>query len=110
MSSMEVAKITFLDSGRNPTCPSNPKFPNGIIVDMSHGFSKRCDFKIPYPAPRCGIMHVVCNKCKTAAGVTVAGRLDDPHTVIMGCHASKLVEDERLRANEQAFSGILASR
>jgi hypothetical protein len=104
------AMVRFLDKGRTATSPPNPKYPNGVIVDMSQGFTKRCDFKLPYPAPRCGVMHVVCNKCGVSVGITVAGRPDDPHTVIIGCHANKFMLIEDLSKNEKAFDSFLSAK
>lgn len=86
----EQFEIKFLDSGRWPSCAPNPKFPTGMSVDMSKGAQFTCEAKIPYPAPRCGVMTIVCNKCGVSVGVTVAGRVDDPHTVKLPCYGHKL--------------------
>jgi len=77
-------KVTFLDSGREPRCRPNPAYPHGIDVDLSDG-GKYCLVELPYPAPRCGIMLIGCEKCDLLNAVTVAGRADDPRTVKMGC-------------------------
>ena len=77
-------KVTFADSGREPKCAPNPEYPNGQEVDLSFG-GQFCIAKLPYPAPRCGLMVIHCEKCGLTNAVTVAGRPDDPHTVKMGC-------------------------
>jgi len=82
---MMTMKIVFLDSGREPKCPADPAFPDGMDVDLSHGASVCCLVKLPYPAPRCGIMSVRCEKCGLVNMVTVAGRRDDPRSIKMAC-------------------------
>lgn len=82
---MSAIKITFLDSGREPQCPPNPSFPDGMHVDMSMGSSYICTATLPYPAPRCGVMIIGCEKCGLTIAVTVAGRPDDPRTVKLAC-------------------------
>jgi hypothetical protein len=79
-------KITFLDSGREPRCPPNPAYPDGMEVDLSFG-GLWCLATLPYPAPRCGAMLVECDICEIKIIVTVAGRPDDPRTVKVGCEA-----------------------
>lgn len=81
----ETIRVTFLDSGRNPVCPPNPDYPDGIDVDISGGAQRTCVVKLPYPAPRCGAMFIECDRCGTTAYVTVAGRVDDPRTVKLAC-------------------------
>jgi hypothetical protein len=78
-------KVTFLDAHREPKCSPNPKFPNGMCVDLSLGAERICAVKLPYPAPRCGAMLIECEVCDLRVAVTVAGRVDDPHTVKMAC-------------------------
>jgi hypothetical protein len=78
-------RVGFIDSGREPQCPSNPDFPDGTEVDMSHGAAKTCDVSLPYPAPRCGVLVMDCSKCGLRVGVTVAGRRDDPRIAKLAC-------------------------
>ena len=84
-------EIVFLDSGRSPKCPPNPKYPEGIVVDFSQGFGEvdRCIVDVPYPAPRCGAYHVHCKQCGLVVAMTVAGRVDDPRTVVLPCKPDK---------------------
>jgi hypothetical protein len=76
--------VKFLDSGREPQNQPNPNYPSGVTVDLSGG-RPFCATAIPYPAPRCGVMMVTCSECGYKVGVTVAGRIDDPHTVKLPC-------------------------
>lgn len=78
-------KIVFLDSGREPQCAPDPAFPNGRELDISKGAAKTCVATLPYPAPRCGVMMVKCERCGYSAAVTVAGRPDDPRNVTLPC-------------------------
>ena len=81
----QAIKVMFLDSGREPKCAPNPYFPEGQNIDLSLGASKTCAVELPYPAPRCGVMLAKCGKCGLSVGLTVAGRVDDPRTVKLGC-------------------------
>jgi hypothetical protein len=85
MSDNPKSTVTFIDSGREPQCPPNPDFPEGMEIDLSNGERPACGFKIPYPAPRCGVMVAHCGDCGRSAGVTVAGRVDDPKFVTFAC-------------------------
>lgn len=86
---MEQAfKVEFLDSGREPKCAPNPRYPSGMDVDLSHGATPVCVAQLPYPAPRCGAYVVECEKCGLRVGLTVAGRTDDPRTVKLPCKHS----------------------
>jgi|GEM_PF-2119885 hypothetical protein len=78
-------KIEFIDGGRELRCPPDPAYPNGIDIDVSKGTMMTCSTDIPYPAPRCGLMRVVCEKCGILVVLTVAGRLDDPRSVKIPC-------------------------
>ena len=82
---MEQIETEFIDFEREPKCKPNPKFPNGIDCDLSEGSSLTCFARIPYPAPRCGLMQVHCKKCGLTVAMTVAGRPDDPRSVKLAC-------------------------
>jgi hypothetical protein len=75
--------IRFLDRGREPQCPPNPKYPNGIDIDMLE--RPACLVKLPYPAKRCGVWIIECSKCGRRDAVTTAGRRDDPRSYMMPC-------------------------
>ncbi|MBO0710761.1 MAG: hypothetical protein J2P47_05715 [Acetobacteraceae bacterium] len=77
--------IFFHDSGREPKCPPNPDYPDGIDVDMSRGAEKICTVDLPYSAPRCGVIVLECARCGLRNGLTVAGRRDDPRSVRVAC-------------------------
>lgn len=77
--------VKWIDRGREPTQPPNPKYPDGIDVDMSKGAGKTCQAALPYPAKRCGYWSVLCEKCGYTAIITTAGRRDDPKSVRLPC-------------------------
>jgi hypothetical protein len=77
-------RVKWLDHGREPQCAPNPDYPDGKDVDMSDG-RKCCETALPYPAKRCGIYIVRCERCGLTAGITTAGRPDDPRSVKMRC-------------------------
>lgn len=77
--------VKWVDRGREPQCPPNPEHPEGIDVDASHGASKTCQTKLPYPAERCGLYVVKCNSCGMSVALTTAGRTDDPRSVTIAC-------------------------
>jgi C4-type Zn-finger protein len=41
--------------------------------------------ELPYPAKRCGLFLVICDKCGYSAAITTAGRPDDPRKVTLPC-------------------------
>jgi len=83
-------KIHFIDHKREPKCPPHPDYPTGKDIDISDGASATCKTELPYPAPRCGVMVVECEKCGLKVGLTVAGRVDDPRTVTLACWSHRL--------------------
>jgi hypothetical protein len=85
---MEKFKIKWFDWGREPRCPSDPDFPNGIDIDCSRGISPTCRANLPYPAKRCGEYHVKCLLCGINAMITTAGRPDDPRSIKLPCKRS----------------------
>ena len=78
-------RISWVDRGREPKCPPNPKYPLGIDIDCSDGAKLTCSTKLEYPAKRCGVYLVQCMICGKTAGVTTAGRPDDPRMVRLAC-------------------------
>lgn len=80
--------ITWVDIGREPQVAPNPAFPNGIDVMVGTVLQNRCKSDLPYPAPRCGLHHVVCGICGISAAITAAGRPDDPRSVSLPCRIS----------------------
>lgn len=86
---MDIAQfdIKWLDSGREPQCPPNPAFPNGIdIPSPRHGEPgfRFCTVTLPYPAKRCGSYLIKCKSCGFTVAVT-AGRPDDPRSIEIDC-------------------------
>lgn len=77
--------VKFVPSGRGKAqCPPNPNFPKGMALDFA-GVNKGCVTAIPYPSPECGAQIITCAECGLKAVITVAGRIDDAHTVIVPC-------------------------
>jgi len=84
-------KIDWIDSGREPQCPPNPDFPNGIDVKLAGVFSgvPTCTVLLPYPARRCGHYMVKCKVCGVSVAITTAGRPDDPRSATIPCAQAK---------------------
>lgn len=78
-------KIEWIDRGREPQCPPDPAYPNGKDIDMCEGDFPTCRVELPYPARRCGVYIIECEKCGVRVGVTTAGRPDDPRSVEIAC-------------------------
>jgi len=76
-------RIEWLDAGREPRARPDPAFPDGVDIDT--GERPACKAVLPYPARRCGAYVVTCQRCGSNAGVTTAGRRDDPCSVMMVC-------------------------
>lgn len=80
--------VVFVDAGRKATEKPNPRFPDGMRVDLNiNPLHKSCTRNLPYPAPRVGSYIVSCRECRFSAGITVAGRADDPRVVTIPCKA-----------------------
>ena len=78
-------KISWIDREREPQCPPNPNYPNGMDIDSAKGAVKSCKTDLPYPAKRCGVYIVKCLNCGYTAAITTAGRVDDPRSVTLPC-------------------------
>lgn len=77
--------VEWIDAGKEPQCQSDPKYPNGVDVDVSSGRSPSCKIELVYPAPRIGIYLVRCKFCDMRVACTTAGRIDDPRSVKVAC-------------------------
>jgi hypothetical protein len=73
------------DAGRIPRAAPDPRFPNGLDVDLSCGATRTCSTLLPYPAKRIGMYSIECLRCGLTAAVTTAGRPDDPRSVKVAC-------------------------
>lgn len=80
--------VQFIDAGRQPTQPPDPKHPDGVWVDLAADAKKSCTRNLPHPAPRCGRYEITCQTCGYRAVITVAGRADDPSMITMPCRAN----------------------
>jgi len=82
---MSLLNVTWVDSGREAQCPSDPRFPHGMDVDVSGRAIETCQTDLPYPADRCGYFVVKCAKCYQTVLMTTAGRADDPRSIKLAC-------------------------
>ena len=78
-------RVAWIDLKRQPTAKPNPRFPNGVDVDLSNGAPINCTAQLPYPARGCGYWVVKCSVCGIQALATAAGRPDDPRSVMIAC-------------------------
>jgi hypothetical protein len=78
-------RIEWYDHEREPLCAPDPKYPNGIHLDLSFHAKQACLVNVPYPAKRCGHYRIECDACGVNVAVTTAGRPDDPRTVKLRC-------------------------
>ena len=85
----EQFEIVWEDHHRDPQCPSNPDYPNGIDIDVSRGREPACTALLPYPAKGCGLYIIHCRMCNINIAVTTAGRPDDPRSVRVSCKPSR---------------------
>lgn len=77
--------IEWFDHEREPACPPNPAYPDGVHLDCSEGMMLSCLVELPYPARRCGLYRITCQTCQMRIGITTAGRPDDPRSVRVAC-------------------------
>jgi hypothetical protein len=80
-----VHKVEWVDSGAWPKNKPDPRYPDGIALDVSMGAARSCLVELPYPARRCGYYAIECEMCGTTAAVSTAGRPDDPRSVKLAC-------------------------
>jgi hypothetical protein len=78
-------ELRFIDGGQEARCKPDPKYPDGMDLDISGGAMISCIIPLPYPAPRCGMYDVECKVCGFTAMVSVAGRADDPRSLRIPC-------------------------
>jgi hypothetical protein len=78
-------RVVFFGDGRKAQSPSNPRYPNGMDIDVSGGKLPRCSVDLPYPAKEVGRFLVSCRICGSQSVVTAAGRPDDPRSVKIPC-------------------------
>lgn len=77
--------VEWIDSGKEPQCKPDPAYPQGKDLVIAAGNVPSCMILLPYPAKRCGIYIVECNRCHTRVGCTTAGRTDDPRSMKIPC-------------------------
>ena len=77
--------IEWIDAGKEPSCAPDPRFPDGIDLNVAGASTMHCTTALPYPARRIGVYLVVCRRCGKRAMITTAGRPDDPRSVRIAC-------------------------
>jgi hypothetical protein len=77
--------IFWQDFEREPQCPADPNYPNGVDLKFPARYTLTCTVALPYPAKRCGAYMVECKRCGTRVGITTAGRRDDPKSAQIPC-------------------------
>jgi hypothetical protein len=82
---MSDFQIEWVDGLCAPKGVGDPRYPDGIHLDITGGRSPSCQVGLPYPAPRCGFYVVACDSCGVRIVVTTAGRTDDPRSVRIAC-------------------------
>ena len=80
-----MIKVTWIDGGREPKIAPNPKYPDGIDVDLSDNRKWACKVDLPYPAKRIGYYALECDECGYRGLITTAGRRDDPRSATVAC-------------------------
>lgn len=85
----------FVTEGKKAQCPSNPEYPNGMVIQdptLKPGDSKCQVFLPEYPAPSIGVWKVLCNRCGRNVACSAAGRPDDPRVMVLRCKPHPLPE------------------
>jgi len=82
---MTDKQIEWIDHKREPKHAPDPRYPNGVDVDLTGGAKVACLVELPYPARRCGMYVIGCETCGQRIVVTTAGRPDDPKSVTIAC-------------------------
>jgi hypothetical protein len=78
-------KVGFISHNRKAKCAPDPAYPQGIDADLTDGAKVACLAELPYPAECCGVWLVECLTCGIRAGITAAGRPDDPRSAKLAC-------------------------
>lgn len=83
---MSQFTVKWIDHGREPQCPPNPNYPDGVDVSIpGPAGAGRCKSVLPYPAKRRGVYNVTCRVCGIKIVLTTTGRPDDPRSVEIPC-------------------------
>lgn len=84
-------KIVWIDGGREPQNPPDPRYPDGVDINAAQPGEPQCRLDLPYPAKRCGHYRVECEKCGLTVLITTAGRADDPRSATLACGPNRSV-------------------
>jgi hypothetical protein len=77
--------VEWHNAGKEPKCPADPNYPDGIDLDVSGTNVATCVVQLPYPAERIGYYTIECQVCGSRIGCTTAGRADDPRSIKIPC-------------------------
>jgi hypothetical protein len=80
---MGQIEVSWLSRHRKTQVAPDPNHPNG--KDIDGGQRPACKVELPYPAECVGLYYAECLDCKANMLITVAGRPDDPKTVMLPC-------------------------
>lgn len=81
----EGKEVRWVDSTIEPQEKPDPRYPDGVDIDVSQGKEPACTVELPYPFRRIGWVFVVCHTCGQRTILTTAGRPDDPKSVRTAC-------------------------
>jgi hypothetical protein len=98
---MSALSVAWVDRGFEPQNPPDPRFPDGVDLDLTKEDQRCCFAALPYPAKRCGYFVISCVECGLQAVVTTAGRRDDPRSVIVPCKLSNHDDVQDAAAGER---------
>jgi hypothetical protein len=88
MTERPMWQIEWIDGGKEPQCPPDPRYPSGIDIRLTAdtgAAGPTCTGALPYPAKRIGYYIVKCTTCNQSVVVTTAGRPDDPRSLQLAC-------------------------
>jgi hypothetical protein len=85
MNNADQFSVFWQDFEREPQCPPDPNYPNGVDLKFPARHTLTCTVTLPYPAKRCGAYMVECKRCGSRVGITTAGRRDDPKSAQIPC-------------------------
>jgi hypothetical protein len=97
-------RVRWFDAKREPQCPPNPNYPDGIDLDLRQPSQKpvaSCSTDLPYPAKRCGAFVITCLRCGMRVAVRTAGRPDDPRSVIVPCRVRDVPPLQRATIDDE---------
>jgi hypothetical protein len=77
--------VDWVDLHRSSDAPADPAFPAGSPIDVALDALRACRIELPWPAERCGIWLVTCQKCGLYIRLKTTGKADDPNSLRVAC-------------------------